>query len=203
VAVADYALCARDDVREVLQKQDVEVDQDDLIDREIDRASWVIMEHCGRFKPVEAAGTEKRYVVEGGRRPRGGYTVDLFPFYASAVTAVVLDPDGSSPQTLAATDWRPRPLGALDGMYRTLKLPNVSLVPEVEYELEVTGTWGFADVPPSVIQAAAITVVEWIRKDVQAFSTAYLAGEERLDRPEKIPAGARRMLSDYWRERQG
>ena len=200
--MADYDLGSLDGVRTLLQKQDVEINQDGLIEQELERASWLIMERCGRFLPTED-NADKRFVIEGGRRPAGGYTLDLFPYYARAIDAVVVDPDGSSPQSLAVADFRARPVNALDGMYRYLKLPGATYAPETETEVEVTGDWGFTTVPGTVKQACEITVVEWLRKDVQAFSTTYLAAEDRVDRPEAIPIAAKRMLHNYWRERQG
>jgi hypothetical protein len=179
-------------VRQALQKQEADVDDDELLEAFIRRASKTIQGRglCGRIRPSENGAT-KTLVWDGGHR------IDLFPFRARAVSAVTLDPGGSSPTVLAAADFRPRPASPLDGAFTWLRFPNHSLPPSFEAEIEVTGDWGYDVVPDDVNQACIITVVEWLRKDVAAMSTAWMAEEGRLDRPEAIPRGALRMLVDY------
>jgi hypothetical protein len=123
---------------------------------------------------------------------------------------VVLDGDTTSPTTLAATDYSLRPRAAVDGVYRWLHMggqyvaaPGLSgiasdLMPE--RLVTITGDWGFADiasVPADVKHWVNITVVNWLRKDAEAFSTTFNLADERLERPEALPSAVRAAMRTW------
>lgn len=197
---ADYALATTEDVRALLQKPSGDNQQDPVIERLIERASVVIRNRFGKFLPKEDAAV-KTFAMTAGRR------VNLAPYFLRGATQVRIDVEGSYPSTLASGDYQLRPLSPLDGVYRWLRLPDQYLLAgRVERHVEVTGNWGYNGIdnlPQDVRQACAITVVEWMRKDVSAFSTAFSIDEGRVDRPEALPGAAYRMLLHYDRGGQG
>jgi hypothetical protein len=106
----------------------------------------------------------------------------------------------ATPLTSGSYTLEPDP--AEDGVYTHLRFPgsqlyesnlellDTSYANALQQKVKVTGDWGYATVPEDVKHWANVTVVEWIRKDVSAFSTAFDANEDRLDRPEEIPFAA-------------
>lgn len=196
-------------VREFMQKgaTGTETEQDALITDVITRASRVIQRTYTRiFVPAETNASHT-FVWRG----RGW--LSLSPWYARSVTAVQLDPDLSSPTNLSAGDWSIEPDPAEDGVYTHLRFPGQTFTGYSNLELQddlvessyyrrvrLTGDWGYTAVPDDVKHWATVTVVEWIRKDVSAFSTAFDPNEDRLDRPEAIPYAAQRGLLAYKRD---
>lgn len=195
---SSFALCDVDDVRGFLQKQTADTNQDQVVDGLIDAASRHIQNRYGKFAPQEDAA-EKDFTFTGGNR------LDLFPYFARDVTDVSFDSYSSTPSVLTASDyeWQLRPQNPLDGVYRWLRLPYSRLNGLLEVNVTVTGDWGFEEVPADVKQACVITVAEWIRKDVAAFSTTYSIDQDRLDVPAAIPRAAMMLLQPYGREGQG
>jgi hypothetical protein len=184
------ALCSLEDVRDLLQTNDDNTDQDDVITDLIARASDAILfEFAREFAPAGDPGETRRFQMD-----LSAGLLDLAPYDARAVTAVVLDPDDDAVE-LETTDWRLGPLPSRHGVYRYLRLTTSQGGGIVE--VDVTGTWGFATVPRQVRQAAALTVVTWMRKDVAAFSSTYNLDESRVERPEAIPSAACALLRPF------
>jgi hypothetical protein len=62
----------------------------------------------------------------------------------------------------------------------------------------VTGTWGFPAVPEDVKHWCKVTVAEWMRKDVSAFTTTFNIDAQRFDVPSELPAAAKAGLAHYY-----
>lgn len=182
------------EVREFLQKPVADTAQDEVIQAEISRASAVINRGWRKFRPAETAAT-KTFTFHGGHR------LDLHPFVIRDLTSLTI-----AGNTIAADDRALRGTTAdrFDGVYSWVRLWN-TLPATVNQEDEVTivGDWGYTSVPDDVKQACIVTVAEWMRRDVAAFSTTFSLDEDRVERPEAIPRAAKMMLRPYQRERQG
>jgi hypothetical protein len=194
-------------VRDYMQKGGAgqQTGQDQTILDLIPRASRAIQRYTRTFAPAE---TNVTYIFTW--RERG--LLSLNPWFVRNVTAVSLGSDTSSPQALVSADWALRPKPSEDGVYTHLKIAGSNLYESnlelldmtyanaVELEVAVTGDWGYVAVPEDVRHWASVTVVEWIRKDVSAFSTQFDANEDRLDRPEELPRAVKVGLRDYRRD---
>jgi hypothetical protein len=197
-------------VKAFLQRNDTQ--QDPLIASLITRASDTIHRQTGReFAPATTSATRAFAYTGGG-------ILDLYPYDVRSITAMTIDSDGGTPTTLVAnTDYQLRPLPARDGVYQYLRLltqdtgdPGVltpgwpsdgapsSRVPS-ERQISITGAWGFATVPGDIEHACIVTVVTWLRADVQAFSTSFSIDEGRLQRPEALPSAVQALLAPYRR----
>jgi hypothetical protein len=180
-------------VREFLSKQGGDTGQDEVLQSLISRASAAVMRHCRReFAPVTTAET-RRFTWRGG-------PLRLAPYDLRAVDEIVLDPASSYPTTLAATEYdlmpQPtpygvyrwvRPYGAAFNTPRTFTTANYGV--QADYRMvDITGDWGFAEVPAEVEHWTIVTVASWYRRDVSAFSTVFRIDEERLERPEELPS---------------
>lgn len=197
MAVADYALTTKTAVRAHLQKQTADTDQDTIIESLIDRASWAIIQRYGKFRPQETSGV-KKFDWDGGHR------LNLWPYYLASAESVVLDSDETSTVTLDVSDkdYVLRPKSPIDGVYKWVRLPNHRVQVGLEREVSITGNWGYGTIPTDVEQACIITVVEWMRRGVQAFGTGFEQEDASLA-PAGLPMGARRLLAPYDRHGQG
>jgi hypothetical protein len=184
------ALCTLEDVRSLMQMRDTDTEQDDIIEVLIAWASDEILRYTEReLAPAGSTPQTRRFEIDLDTR-----LLNLTPYDAQSVSAVVLDPDDDDDE-LEATDWRLGPLPARDGVYRTLRLLTAQGTGRVE--VDITGVWGFPAVPDPVRKAAAITVVTWLRRDVSAFSTTFNLDEGRVERPEGLPSAVRATLCSY------
>jgi hypothetical protein len=193
-----------DAVREFLQIPGEDITQDDLIESLITRASAAIQGLPGVpvFRPAASASIE--FIYRGGRR------LSLGRYALRTAGQVQVDTDTSSPTTLTeGTDYWLRPLPPDEGVYRWLKLNlgdalytpagGTTARDALEREITITGTWGYQDVPADVEHACIITVAEWLRRNVQAFSTTLNTEAGILDRPEAVPHAAKAALRRYRR----
>jgi hypothetical protein len=80
-----------------------------------------------------------------------------------------------------------------------LTLPTINRIAWRNRQVQITGTWGFPEIPQDVIEATALTVALWLRRDVSAFTTTYNLDESRVERPEALPSAVRAILSNYQR----
>lgn len=200
--LATNALISLDEARGFIQKNEEETEQDEEIIRLINSASEEIQNHTRReFAPAGEYGEDRVFVYVGGRY------LDLAPYDLRAVEAVTLATDLESPVKLTKDEWRLRPMPARDGVYQTIRLLSLPedtriTLPEGEtqFEVTVTGEWGFAEVPEDVKHWCKVTVATWLRKDVAAFSTTLRLEEDRLERPDALPTAAVRGLCKYRRK---
>lgn len=184
------------DVRAFLQKPDPDQQQDQIIGRLIESASEAVLTYTGReFAPVSQAGTARQFYYCGNG------ILSLTPYDLQTLVSVKIDTvAGAGGTTLDAAEYQLRPKPAKDNVYNWLKLSPVAAAPSsrfVEREVTVTGTWGFPSVPDDVKHWTCVTVAEWLRLNVQAFTTTFNIDEQRLDRPEMLPAAARAGLRRY------
>jgi hypothetical protein len=197
-------------VREFMQKGSTgqETEQDQLITDLIPRASRTIQRYTRIIAPAESS-------VAHTFTYRGRGMLSLSPWFCRTVTSVVMAGDVAGLSTaaaLASGSYTLEPDPAEDGVYTHLRFPgsqlyesnlellDTSYANALQQKVKVTGDWGYSGVPADVKHWATVTVVEWIRKDVSAFSTAFDANEDRLDRPEEIPFAAKRGLRQYRRD---
>ena len=183
------------DVRKFIQKPDPDQQQDAIIGQLIESASKAMMTAAAReFAPQSSAGTARQFWYCGNG------VLSLTPYDLATLVSVKIDTvEGAGGTTLAAAEYQLKPKPAKDGVYNWLKLNPLAGPPSsrfAEREVTVTGTWGFPTVPDDVKQWACVTVAEWLRLHVSAFSTTFNIDEQRLERPEMLPsavyAGLRR-----------
>lgn len=194
MAAAD--LCTLEDVRLFLGKDDSDTSQDAVIASLISRASLAIMRDCQReFAPASSSAARVfRYSTPG--------RMSLAPYEARTVTLVRMDSDQASPVTLTASQYRLWPVPAPDGTYLTVLFDGTEGSSSSAWRdriVEVTGTWGMAAVPEDVRHACVVTAATWFRRDVAAFSTTFKLDEDRVERPEVLPAQVRGLLDRYRR----
>lgn len=194
-------LCTLADVRALLAKPPADTAQNTVVQSLITRASQLICREIDReFAPPSTAGTKRRVEVPGA-------IVNLAPWDLQVATLVTLHPESTGPVTLVANqDYVLLPVKAPQGVYTHLKL-SPGTTPWFSQTaqnfgwalLDITGTWGFAAVPDDVVQACALTVVIWMRRDVTVFASSFNLDEAHLERPEALPAAVRAMLTHYRR----
>lgn len=178
-------------VREFLQKPGSDTSQDSVIANLISRASRAILTDIG-IEGAPTAETSHVFVYTGGAR------LNMAPYVAQSVDSVVMDSDGSSPSTLATDGWALRPKPPRDGVYRYLRLPGAGYgESSTEREVTVTGVWGWPTVPHDVEHWCIVTVAEWLRLHVQAFSTVLNIDAQLLERPEALPSAVRAGLGHH------
>lgn len=174
-------------VKSFLQKSDST--QDTIIASLITRASVGIMRYTHRqFAPTESAAT-KVFAHEGG------HMLDLAPYDLRVLTTLTTATETTSPAVVASTNYGLRPKPARDGVYQRVKLTTNP----GECEITVVGDWGFATVPEDVAHWCIVTVAMWLRRDVQAFESTFSIDEQRLERPEALPAAVRGGLATWKR----
>lgn len=183
-------------VRAFLQKGDGDVSQDPTIQSLVTAASVAIMEATAREFAPATSSAARDFDWDGGCR------VELGSYDLRSVTSVVVDPTETSPVTLASTDYRLAPVPAVFGTYSRVEISETLALSWPTHawrtrRVRVTGAWGFATVPVDVAQACMVTVATWLRRDVQAFSATFNIDENRVERPEALPAQAVRMLEPY------
>lgn len=134
-------------------------------------ASAAILDEVERelIAPTPATATRRFEFSERGEH--GEWVIDLNPSDARAVTAVVLHPETTSPVTLTTGLWRLQPLNPRYGVYTTIELAKTispmssTMVNFGRALVDVTGTWGFPQVPDVARRACIETVRAWIRND--------------------------------------
>jgi uncharacterized phiE125 gp8 family phage protein len=196
------ALTTLDDVRAQLNMDDTVTDHDTLLEQLIVQATGAIQRHTG-CEFVSAAHDGQDPIEDVARRfpYTGGAFLHLSPFDATSITSVQLDPDSASPVTLADDEYRLWPVSSRDGEIHTIEL----LASAATYGgptriVEVTGRWGWPQVPAEVKQAAEAVVVHWYRVHAQN-QQGYSADVDRYG-PVAFPTMAR-MLLEPFRMRRG
>lgn len=193
--MADVDLCTVAAVREFLQKQETDPDQDDVIGSLITRASTAIIAYCQReFRPKGAEDEDRTFEYHGGGR------LELTPYSLRELTSVRIDVDESNPTTLTASEYRLYPQPAAAGVYTALRLSPYLVHSRARWQqrlVEVTGKWGYDTVPSDIEHACVVTAATWLRRDVSAFSTTFQIDEARLERPEAIPVAVLGTLAPH------
>jgi hypothetical protein len=128
--------------------------------------SVAIARHCGRqFAPAEDSATH-RFRLRPGSTLDGLYVLDLAPYDLRAATLVQLHPETTSPVTLTAgVDYTTEPANPRDGVHTSLSLyplritwTSTAAINFGYVNVDVTGAWGFEEVPEDVKQACILAV---------------------------------------------
>ena len=184
-------------VRSFMQINAADTEQDAEMSRLITRASQEIIREFEReFAPATAsAAREFEYDGDGW--------LNLAPYDLRSVSLVRIDTDSSPVTTLTTDEYRLFPYPNPHGVFTDLRLQVWGGSPTRfrNRRVEITGAWGFATVPSDVEHWCIITVATWIRRDAAAFSTTFRLEDDRLERPEALPAAVRAGLGHYRRYR--
>lgn len=200
VAPTAGALCTLADVRAYLQKPAGDVEQDELLELLIARATAAIHDYTQR-ELCDQGTLTRRFLVRGR-------VADLGRRDLRVATAIVLHPESDAPATLAATTgYTLHPPGqTAEGTYRLVKVASDAAVDSDHaarygYALvDITGQWGAATIPDAVRQACVICVARWFRRDVAATVSVNVGTDEETDAgPESLPIGTRALLTPYRR----
>lgn len=124
----------------------------------------------------------------------------LIPDLAAPPTAAAIEgPDGLTLTTLTvATDLVavPRTRAAWEPITRLRWRPNTPGIP-AGGAVVVTGRWGFPEIPPTVRQAAVVTVVEWAKTALALTSPSPDQFEPGTPPARALPMVARNLLAAY------
>jgi len=133
---------------------------DELLKELITAASGVIT----RFARREFAGSEEEeervFAHEGGR------FLDLDPFDLREVSRVTLVRGAAFDELLDSGSYSLRPLPSPDGVHQWMNLAGEP----GECEVKIAGLWGFDEVPADVASWTQLTVAEWLRGGVYAYT---------------------------------
>lgn len=177
IEIIDYSLpsgllCTVADVRQAMGLPDVATGSDGQIQNYIEEASREIMKEVGReFAPITKAAT-RRFRIKNGR-------ADFYPYDLNKVTKVVLHPESFERELVGGdgADYQLRPYPNPDGVWTSLKIsPWIATVSRTAMKygdplVDVTGDWGFLEVPIDVKRACVIAVRSWLRRDSAALSS--------------------------------
>ena len=170
VAPVAYALTDLDDVKSWMDITDD--DRDDDLQKLINAHSrWLMVETGREFKPWNAT-------TDRNCRWDGGNWIDFGRFEAQTVTAIRLNPTGTSPTDIAVGDWQLEPVDAIDGVYEGAMIYGGGYAGGFGFGerrsgvVRVTGTWGWPEVPPDVLQALRRLVETSFRADVAFYADA-------------------------------
>lgn len=184
---------------------DTNTTQDDLIEDLITVASDMILDYTQReFAPQSGTGgtpVTRTYRYEGrGVLPLAGDD-------ARTVTEVQIDTDSDTPTVLESTQYKLWPTRAKDGVYTALHLIDLPVARTTEghpvyREVEVTGTWGWPEVPSKVERACILLVMDLLSR-TSSFRNSSM--DDMLPAPggAAMPLHVRTMLSSYRRRSLG
>lgn len=197
-------LCSLAQVRNYLQKPGEDVAQDATILNFIARASRAIHNYTGReFSPLSTSEATRIFDVGGWARMREVEIGDLAAMGSSGSPVVVLDNTGATVDSVAVADL------ATELQYLPLNRETFEPITRLRFrpagpslssshQVQVTGTWGWPDIPSDVEHAAVVTVGKWMRKDVQAHTSTF--ADDAAPAPiDSIPNQVKTMLSHYRR----
>lgn len=190
-------------VQEHRQKNDAGVTgQDDLIEALITVASDMIMDYTQREFAPQVTSTARTYRYEGaGVMPLGQDD-------ARTVTMVRIDTDTDTPTTLTTDQYKLSPTRRRDGVITGLHLINVpgpvrtTQRYPIYREVEVTGTWGWPEIPKKVERACILLVMDLLSR-----TSSWRGSEADAFLPSPggaaMPLHVRTMLSSYRRRSLG
>jgi hypothetical protein len=206
-------LCTRDDVRLALEIQAKQVSRDALIDDTITDVSQRIIDYCEReIAPESDPGVVRSFSVDWGNQGgTDGVFVDLNPYDVQTVTAAVLHPESPAALTLTAgVDYTLDPVPTLTGTYYGLRL-GAYVVRTSEFALrfgsariQITGTWGFPEVPRAIRRACIVTCASWVDRRIGTYSPQDTGSDGRTILPDTsggldLPNSAKRLLEPFKR----
>lgn len=186
-------LCTLAQVRAFLQKATTDTAEDAVISTMITRASAAIERFTEReFTPT--TGVTRTFEADNLAY------LSLAPYDLRSVTSVQVDTDETA-VTLSASEYRLAPRPNPDGVYTAIRMAPLTAPTGdwVNRQVQITGDWGFASVPEDVCHATVVTVAEWMRRDVQSFTTVYNLEAGFMERPEALPKAVVGVLSRWKR----
>ena len=199
IEVQDHArtsghLCEVADVRSYLQIASADRVQDTIISDFIGGVSRLFADDCQREFTLTGTAT-RTFRAEGS-------FIDLAPYDLQSATLVTDTTVGGSAATLAAGEDYDLDGPYLGGTYLYLRRGDGWTRPTGRFgysRIAITGTWGMAEIPPAIRQAAIVTVGLWMRREVQAFSSTFSLDTGFVERPRALPTAVRDMLAPYRR----
>jgi len=132
---------------------------DDLL-KELIAAASRLVTGFARREFVASEGEEERVFAHDG-----GLFLDLDPFDVREVASVSIIRGGAT-TALETGAFGLRPLPSIDGVYQWLMLATDPGACEVK----VKGKWGFEKVPADVATWVHVTIAEWVRGGVYAYT---------------------------------
>lgn len=195
MALATYALTTVQGVLDRLQLSNHS--NPGLIERMINSASWEIIQYTGReFKPLNPLSLVRKFPFDNA-----GYVV-FSPSEALTISQLRANVEGTSPTTLAAADYQSFIAG--NGSISGLRLVTNYSRPASGFQgmVEVTGTWGWAVVPPDVVQVCEWQVAQWVRRDLQGRSDIVASSDESVSAAPPYPGISRLAMNALSHYRQ-
>jgi len=194
--MADGDLTTPAVVKEYLQKESIDTDQDPIIDAAITAASETIRTYLERKLGMFEAAAEHVFELDNTR----GF-LSLAPYDLRELTSILIDTDQGSGSAIDPQNYRLYPRDRELGVWTYLKFRGIALGSWGVREITIAGSWGIktSELPKDVQHWTTIAVVEWIRSDVSMFTTTFDAVQERVIRPEALPSAVRAGLSSYAR----
>ncbi len=182
-------------VRAFLQKPDGDTNQDAVIGLLITAASREIRRVFEREFSDPQNDLTRNFRVHVDEP-----FLSLAPYDLRDLTTLTLDPHGTPVPLTRYTDFDLLPTPNPDGVFTSVRfyaqLRSGSLPVR---HVAITGDWGFAAVPAEVTHWANVTVAEWLRRDVSAFSSVFNIDTQQLERPAALPAAVIAGLSHFRR----
>lgn len=190
-------LCTLEEVREHGSYQDVDTAQDEIIPRLITALSRSMLA-IREFRPALASNVR---VIE---IDPGETVYSVHPYDLQAVSAVVIDDDFDTELSLEAGAFRPAGWDPESQTYGELELATTTPATSSfsRRTLTITGTWGFPEVPEDVNEACQLAVLMYLRRDVQAFGTAFQPNSlgDDVNQAVALPPGIRGLLARWERD---
>lgn len=151
-----------------MQKKPADSTQDVLIGSFITSASVAIMGRIEREFAPATTGLTRTF-----EWPWEGEFLSLAPYDLRSVTSISVDTDQPSPISLSVDEYRLWPRPSRDGTFMAVRLrPFSSAIGRVMWgnrQVQITGNWGFQEIPADVGHAAALTVVHWLNVNSAVF----------------------------------
>jgi len=173
---------------------------DALISTLVRRAQSIIDTYTGRT--FEANTNETHYYTVGVDNV--GATLYLAGDEICSISSVVTNADGTSPVTLATTDYVTIPRNKAP--YHALRMLSSSdydwdYTDDPENGIAVTGKWAYSAIPPDDIAHACVRISAFLyrQKDAQVFDVTAIPDAGVITVPQGIPADVRIMLEPYRR----
>lgn len=189
-------LCSLQDVKKRAPRIE-STKSDEQIEELITIASEAIIDHTERELAPKTTSPEARKFLY-----RHGGILTLTQADARTVTQVRVDTDTTSPTILVAgVDYFLRPVRSKWGVYTYLSVPGMYAAAHGR-EFEVTGQWGFDEVPLIAMQACVVAVRAWLTRE-GSFGLTDDAQGNPPPSPQNtysLPAASRRIVEPLRRQ---
>lgn len=194
-------------VRQFLQVEEDDTDQDDDIVVLIEQVSDAIPRYCKReFGPTDGETRSFEYMPERDGLHASPIVVNFMQYEAREVTGITIDPDIDGGVELTAADWRLWPFPQTpEGTYWGVRLGDTVPAPAQRLSfptrrIDVEADWGMEEVPAIVKRYANEAVAAWLElpPDGRVFNKAEIEGEAP-SRPDDLPSSVRWGLRNFAR----